>query len=238
MLRRVLHYEKASGRRRLVKRASWVLAGVAVIVITSFTWHHRERIIAQFEAVRHQRIIANHRVPADRVLYESPELDDSTEAMMQELRRVIAGQPPYSERFEAYVAAPGTVPYMGIRATPSGKQRIVIVDQLFLHVLSSSDGYGALVSYEIHEPGTYLKLPRQITSAGSGGGVGVSHRTGPPGYPALIVYAGQPDPADPTRVNFRFVSGGREGVYVLRLDDADDLDGDLEFAEPDASPGR
>ena len=229
MSKPVLHYAMSNRRRRLLKRMVWGLLAVTAIVATFYTWHHRGRIAAQYEAIGHQRIVENHLVPEDRVLYESPELDGSFDATEKEMLRVLGAQPWLSAGIASYVAAPQALPFMGMRSTPSGEQRIVIVDSLFIQV--GGDGYHAMQSYEVWAPGTYLKLPQHLRTSGTAGGDWVSHPH-VSRYPSLIVHIGQPDAADPTRINFRFVSGRQEGVYVLRLNDADELVEHLEFTRP------
>jgi hypothetical protein len=210
-------------RRRWVRR---LILGMVLLSALGAAVQWGPGAYRQASVLYWQRQCMRYTAPGEMVVYES---DPNAGAVLQSADRhyqlAAAGSwgrsatrtatgylPECWNRFSR--VAPGFLPptapvvFLHELRTPSGQRRLVSVVATFepseLPLFIS--GYD--VSATVIAPATWRMLPRNRT-----GGVALSVLSGPqPKPPHVRVYAGQPDPADPSHFTIRYEVDGVEHV--------------------------
>ena len=203
-------------RRRRVREWFTVIAVLAVVLLA---WWQGPSTYRRIARAYWQHRVARYLAPADRVVYEEDPSRWATLLAQPEYRKMPVSSPGWSP-FVAYLASPlqrlseitkarpgATVVFAHARRTPGGRECIVVVWMAYNAI--RPDAVGATPDNQVG-----VRLPTDVTSGGKHleamnilyvAPPSVAENRQTPLY--MRIYAGQPDPLDPTHFTIPYEIG-------------------------------
>ena len=241
--------------RRAVKIVAIVLAGLGIVFAARWA---APRVITRLNVLRQQKtLMALNRPPQAAVWDEDPAAVAETRrakpgpAGGYTVSRMMGGADdfdavrladPYRADFDAAVGGvPGEfIAFAGSRSAPAGGPRLVVVGGMMaswsshgwhsgIHVIVDAGRTLQLLAAVI-EPGSLASPPKAVGRPAPA--LGIEVRPGD----RLRLYAGQPDPADPSRFTIDYDCNGVRGTLIGTLGPNDTVT--LTPSDPSLNPAR
>ena len=172
-----------------------------------------------------QRQCMAYAVPSDQVVYD----DSAVQGGDGSRWSTVSHRPACLDRFDGGASASmgETIVFLHERVTGSGLRRLVVISHPAGWNGFPNTGLAARLSANVYEPATWRHDADPGISGMFSFGCGVT-ASQPATSPAVRIYAGQIDMADPSRLTVRYTVDGQVRMLDGRLNDAGD---DVEWAE-------
>lgn len=212
-------------RRRWFRRVT--AAFVLITLLAGAGWRWGGPAFDRAKFLYRQRQCLRYAAPADRVVWEQwypPPQAGGGRPRLQFLG------PPTPDAFQAVHERAtgerlllGSVVFMHERRSPAGDARLVVVERVPQRLIDI--GGARLFRAWVVAPATWRAGPAVISSSRPNGFPSPVNCSGPfPEFLPLRLFAGQPDPADPSHFTIAFESEGRPGVLDGWLRDGDKVE--------------
>jgi len=206
-----LDYAPAPSGLRSARARGWAIAIGAALLLLGMVWV-TPRAVRRVRVAYWQQQCLNYAAPADQVIY-SNNPTDIVKLLAPPTRyegSVGAGQaffvPPSYGNYRGAMSLSRSVgtPFLHQRVTPQGKVRLVAVE--FYCIAANWTGQGTLMTLmaATFDPSGTVRGPRQIVTTTTGDGQTLRLSA----TDTVRVFAGQPDPNDPSHFTIDYDLNG------------------------------